>query len=452
MRTCLTLLFLIALLNTNAQVEIYGTATNYKDTTFYITETGGFHNFTMAWRGARAKVAIDKNGQFKASVPEEAINTWYIETGNIFQAFDLQKGDTLHLVADFSKKYPLQAIGKNADEFNYSLFVNDQIGQYVQKESYRQKIRHKSIDSVLNYRLAFSKFKLNLLDEYRHKHTMSDAYYKWLQAKYTYEPFERISTENIRWDSVDETTVSKIMQKGIDDDYAALHTMEYNDLVNFYVNYLSRKNNSITLMDKFSFAADGNLLKGKTRDIYLTRYLAAMFKLPDSLYLPLFRKYDSVVKNSHLKQYVINHRNEYASPAPRPTLNVESSAGALSRIFSKYKGKVIYVDFWASWCAPCRSEMPNAALLKQKLKGKDIVFLYLGYNDKEKPWQKAREQLAIEGEHYLLDQAMMKEANDLFGINGIPHYAIINRDGSIVEMHADRPRDVYPQLVDLLLK
>lgn len=115
MRTCLTLLFLIALLNTNAQVEIYGTATNYKDTTFYITETGGFHNFTMAWRGARAKVAIDKNGQFKASVPEEAINTWYIETGNIFQAFDLQKGDTLHLVADFSKKYPLQAIGKNAD-------------------------------------------------------------------------------------------------------------------------------------------------------------------------------------------------------------------------------------------------------------------------------------------------------------------------------------------------
>jgi hypothetical protein len=60
--------------------------------------------------------------------------------------------------------------------------------------------------------------------------------------------------------------------------------------------------------------------------------------------------------------------------------------------------------------------------------------------------------MAIEGEHYLLDQAMMKEANDLFGINGIPHYAIIDRNGSVVDMHADRPRDVYPQLADLLLK
>jgi Thiol-disulfide isomerase and thioredoxins len=131
-------------------------------------------------------------------------------------------------------------------------------------------------------------------------------------------------------------------------------------------------------MDKFSFAADGNLLKGNTRDIYLTSYVAFMFKLPDSLYMPLFRKYDSVVNNSYLKQYVIDLRNEYASPAPRAAIHVDSNAGALGRIFSKYKGKVTYVDFWASWCTPCRSEMPNAALLKQKLKGKDIVFSLFG--------------------------------------------------------------------------
>jgi thiol-disulfide isomerase/thioredoxin len=148
-----------------------------------------------------------------------------------------------------------------------------------------------------------------------------------------------------------------------------------------------------------------------------------------------------------LKQSVISRRNDYTNP-----IQSNNNAASLSEIFRKYKGKVIYVDFWASWCIPCRAEMPNAEVLKKKLTGKDIVFLYFGYDDKEKAWLKAREQLSVEGEHYLLNEKLLNEANALFGIKSIPHYAIIDKNGDIVNKNADRPADVYTQLLTLSQK
>ena len=47
---------------------------------------------------------------------------------------------------------------------------------------------------------------------------------------------------------------------------------------------------------------------------------------------------------------------------------------------------------------------------------------------------------------------MMKEADDLFGVNGIPHYAIFDKNGKIVSKRAERPGDVYQQLLNLVEK
>jgi thiol-disulfide isomerase/thioredoxin len=454
MRALLTLFFSAITLSLNAQVEISGTVKNFSDSIFYITETGGFNNFTRVWRDNRAKVVVNKNKTFKVTIPEESIGAWFIKTENGNQIFDVVKGESQKVIVDFSQPNPIHGVGKNAGDFNFLAFLHDSIINYYSKKNFFEKIRNKSIDSVLTYRKEFASYKMDLLNKYKRTHEISDVYYNWLYSQYSYEPYERTLVENIHnRDSLDNGTISKIMEKGINDEYAALNTSEYNDLIDFYVaSKLNRKSKKLSLTDRFNYVADSNILSGSTKDVYLSRFMAWLIKTPDSVYNPLFKKYNQIVHNDKMKQYVISRRNDYENPKIASTISVNNKANSLTDIFKKYKGKVIYVDFWASWCVPCRAEMPNAAILKDKLKGKNIVFLYFGYNDKEKAWLKARKQLGIQGEHYLLNDKMIKEADELFAINGIPHYAIIDKDGRIINKRADRPSDAYKELLILVNK
>lgn len=66
-------------------------------------------------------------------------------------------------------------------------------------------------------------------------------------------------------------------------------------------------------------------------------------------------------------------------------------------LLQKHTGKVIYVDFWASWCAPCMQEMPASIKLHHEYKNKDIIFIYVAYNDKEENWKQALNTTRLAG-------------------------------------------------------
>ncbi|MFW2475840.1 MAG: TlpA family protein disulfide reductase [Sediminibacterium sp.] len=454
MKNLSVLFFALITITVNAQVKVTGTVKNFNDSLFYITETGGFNNFTRVWRDNKVKVVVNNGKTFAITIPEESIGAWYIKTKNGIQVIHFVKGEDLQLVIDFSLPNPAKAIGKNAGDFNFYVILKDSINKYYAETRFPEKVKHKNIDSVLLYRKQYASYKSGVLNKYRTTHKMSDVYYNWLHAQYSYEPFERTLVENVsNRDSLDNASVLKIMEKGISDEYAALNTAEYNDLVDFYIaSTFNKRSDKKTITHRFNYVAEGNVLSGSTKDVYLSRFMAGLIKTPDSIYLPLFQKYDQIVHNAKMKSLVIDRRNDYQTPK-----NVQASVygdrvKALSDIFKKYKGKIVYIDFWASWCIPCRSEMPRAAILKEKLKGQAIVFLYFGYNDKEAAWLKARKQLDIQGEHYLLNEAMIKEADELFGINGIPHYAIIDKNGNIVSKRADRPGEIYKELFSLINK
>lgn len=452
LKKLLLLFFILITVTLSAQVKVTGTVKNCNDSVFYITETGGFHNFTRVWRDNKIKVVINKGNTFTITIPEASIGAWYIKAKNGIQILHFVKGEDLQLIVDFSQPYPVRAIGQNAGDFNFQAFIQDSINHFYTENKFREKIRQKNLDSVLLYRKQFALYKLSILKKYSSVHKMSPVYYNWLRAQYSYEPFERTLVENIpNRDSLDDATISKLMEKGINDGYAALNTNEYNDLIDFYIaSKLNKSPNKNSLSYRFNYVAESNILSGTTKEVYLSRFMAGLIKTPDSIYNPLFQKYNQIVKNTKMKRQVIDRRNDYQSPKIAQTNISAGKLNTLSEIFNKYKGKLIYVDFWASWCIPCRSEMPRAAILKEKLKGQPIVFLYFGYNDRETAWLKARKQLDIQGEHYLLNEQMIKEAEELFGINGIPHYAIIDKNGNIINKRADRPGEIYQELLKLI--
>jgi thiol-disulfide isomerase/thioredoxin len=100
-------------------------------------------------------------------------------------------------------------------------------------------------------------------------------------------------------------------------------------------------------------------------------------------------------------------------------------------IIEKYKGKVVYVDFWATWCSPCREGIKNIAPLKEELAGKDIVFLYItGGTSPEGAWKGAIPD--IKGEHYRVTDDEWNILCQEFKIQGIPHYALVDKSGKVV--------------------
>jgi thiol-disulfide isomerase/thioredoxin len=118
---------------------------------------------------------------------------------------------------------------------------------------------------------------------------------------------------------------------------------------------------------------------------------------------------------------------------------------------SELKGKVVYLDIWASWCGPCRKQFPAAKALKEQLSKKEkknIEFLYISIDNTETVWKRAIEELGIEGVHGLSKGGWGSEATAKFGVSSIPRYLIFDKKGKVVDGNAPRPSD--PNLLEIL--
>ncbi|UTA67905.1 TlpA disulfide reductase family protein [Emticicia sp. 21SJ11W-3] len=118
------------------------------------------------------------------------------------------------------------------------------------------------------------------------------------------------------------------------------------------------------------------------------------------------------------------------------------------------KNQLTYIDFWASWCVPCRQEMPDSKKLAIDYKNKGINFIYISMDDNPVAWQKAIKQIGLSETHnYLLPKGNDSEIAKKLKIVAIPRYIIMDKEGRVINSDAPRPSDPkIREIFDVMLK
>jgi thiol-disulfide isomerase/thioredoxin len=183
--------------------------------------------------------------------------------------------------------------------------------------------------------------------------------------------------------------------------------------------------------------------------VAITTYKDLLVKeFPLSSYIAMCRsKIDSVEKIAK-----VNSSNEGIH-----IRNEQIEIKSLADIVAPYRGKVVYLDVWGTWCGPCIREMRYAGELRERFSNQDIIFLYLD-KDEERNDDRWREFVYIhklEGEHIRVNERQMEIIWKELGeqSQAYPKYYIFDKTGALVVKNADRPSDgqsLYQQISHFL--
>ena len=105
--------------------------------------------------------------------------------------------------------------------------------------------------------------------------------------------------------------------------------------------------------------------------------------------------------------------------------------GELQKL-SDLKGKIIFLDFWASWCAPCRKENPNLVKTYEKFKPKGFEIFAVSLDENKENWIKAIEKDKLNWYHVNDLKGNGNKASLIYGVEGIPDSFLIDQNGIIV--------------------
>ena len=121
-----------------------------------------------------------------------------------------------------------------------------------------------------------------------------------------------------------------------------------------------------------------------------------------------------------------------------------------------YKGKIILVDFWGTWCMPCMQALAKSQEEYKRLSQYDIVYMYFANNSPEAKWKDAIEQHQIKGDnvvHFNLEPKEQNAIEQYFQVHSFPSYYLIDKEGNLLPYKVDaRDLDKLEELIKRIQK
>lgn len=146
--------------------------------------------------------------------------------------------------------------------------------------------------------------------------------------------------------------------------------------------------------------------------------------------------------------YFLEHRSEIRNGAIAANLDFEDNKGNLLTL-AEYKGKVIYIDFWATWCGPCIEERQYFKKLREKFSDENIVFISLSIDRDKQSWLKFN-SLFKDGK--IIEARLDPKETKKYNIAYIPRYILIDKNFKIIELYAPKPssREIHNKIIQAL--
>jgi thiol-disulfide isomerase/thioredoxin len=325
--------------------------------------------------------------------------------------------------------------------------------------------------------VAYMKYETKLRDSLYHlafdKPAMQDKYHKYFARVVKLDNIFRklnllVANTNFNFrfkgsgSLIKDNTDAAILNNLYKNEY--LLSEEYRNLIigSNWVTYLMNmdylKDSNLLLIKDYKYQKVKELYNGKVKelaiyarlesDIYSSRSLQDLNELNEEMDSFLSQPYNPFLKKSietfFSEQKTALERTMAGQPAPLFALKTNS--GKVYNL-SDFKGKVVYMDIWASWCGACREQNPSLKLLNEKYKNDDrIVIIGIDVRDGYNDWEKAME-------HDKPTWLQLRDEDDRvwksYIAYGLPKFIVIDKEGKIVDSNAPWP-DSGKEIEDLL--
>ena len=438
------------------EAVIAGKFTNSPDRNVYISSAGITDTVTLDENGGFVfKATLDKPQLYKLNIARTQTMVYLNPGDSSYMEFDVTSPVDGPVFSAALKNLNQSIFSRNATMRNLMGGVNALYS--LSYDNFNRKLD--SIQQVLYSMIDSANIEPKNLAELEKERTR----YVILNVKALYPEYSAyLSGKEYNADSADYSFLNEVDPNNayhlMFDDYANLVSTISQIQLNKAPGYkeLLAKSSGERLPFEFKLI-DSMLVNPKVRD-----YLK-MNKLINDIEYAEFWELEEIVKSymdsCQTPEYklsvgnIFNKKMQLAPGKPAPVFVCKDING---KDFSleNFRGKLVYIDFWATWCGPCRHELPYLEELQKDFKGKNIVFVSISLDDNKAAWEKMVKEKQMKGVQLYGEGAWKSFPATSYQIKGIPTFFLVDAKGNIIKPNAPRPSsdEVRPLITAELAK